>query len=96
MEHVLKSWPVYFTPVADGVKRFEIRNNDRDFKVGDTLRLKEWDPQDERYTGHELLVEVEYIFCAAHPRPHFVNPYMGIAPDVCVMSISEVLEKTGW
>ena len=43
MKHELKILPEYFKPVKDGIKNFEIRKNDRNFQVGDTLILKEWD-----------------------------------------------------
>ncbi|NEZ54976.1 DUF3850 domain-containing protein [Adonisia turfae] len=42
--HNLKSWPHHFWPVVRGEKPFEIRKNDRDFKVGDYLALQEYDP----------------------------------------------------
>lgn len=37
--HVLKIVEPYFTQVKEGIKTFEVRKNDRDFKVGDRLRL---------------------------------------------------------
>ncbi len=44
MNHPLKTWPGPFQAVWDGVKLFEYRVNDRDFKVGDMLALMEYDP----------------------------------------------------
>jgi hypothetical protein len=64
MRHELKCWPPYFESVMDGSKPFELRKNDRDYKYGDELLLREWDPCGQaggvpgRYTGRELLVEV--------------------------------------
>lgn len=42
MIHNLKSKPEYFHAVWDNKKTFEIRNNDRNFEVGDFLILQEW------------------------------------------------------
>lgn len=47
--HKLKLFPEYFDAVANGIKTFEIRKNDRDYKVGDTLRLYEFDPKEEEF-----------------------------------------------
>jgi hypothetical protein len=44
-----------------GAKTFEIRKNDRNFNPGDILRLKEYDPATESYTGREVSVIVSYI-----------------------------------
>ena len=44
MEHTLKTWPVFFADVETGAKNFEIRKNDRNFQVGDFLRLEEFEP----------------------------------------------------
>ena len=60
-KHDLKTWPEYFNEVFLGHKTFEVRKNDRDFKVGDYLILKEWDPNTNSYTGRMLARKVSYI-----------------------------------
>lgn len=57
--HELKILPKYFDAVRNGSKTFEIRKNDRNFKVGDYLALMEW--SGEEYTGRSMLVKVTYI-----------------------------------
>lgn len=44
MEHPLKTWPPYFQEVYHGRKNYEVRENDRDFRPFDILRLREWVP----------------------------------------------------
>lgn len=43
MIHELKLRKEFFDYVRFGIKKFEIRKDDRDYKVGDTLVLKEID-----------------------------------------------------
>lgn len=65
--HELKTWPEFFQATLNGRKKFELRRNDRDFRVGDELLLKEWDPTIEEYdkpfgySGREVKVRVDYI-----------------------------------
>lgn len=69
MEHKLKILPQYFQAVQEGTKTFEIRENDRGFKVGDTIILKEYGEVLNRfnsniekgYTGQEITKEITYI-----------------------------------
>lgn len=58
--HELKTWPEYWEPISIGNKTFEIRLNDRNYKVGDYLQLSEFEPG-KGYTGRSLVVKVTYI-----------------------------------
>lgn len=60
MKHKLKTWPIFFDDVKYMAKKFEIRKNDRNFQVGDVLRLEEYDPI-RGYSGDWLDVRVNYI-----------------------------------
>lgn len=60
--HDLKIRPGFFEAVAKGQKPFEIRKNDRDFKLDDVLLLREIEPgHNETYTGRMKAVRVTYI-----------------------------------
>ena len=80
MVHELKTWSQYFGAIAVGVKRFEVRKNDRNFQLGDTLRLMEFDPISRSYTGRWLERDVTFVL----PGGQF-----GICDDYCVMSLSD-------
>ena len=57
--HELKIYPKYFEAILDGKKTFEIRKNDRDFQVGDSIVLKEWD--NIKYSGREIQAIIKYM-----------------------------------
>ena len=59
--HELKILPQYYQAVVKGIKTFEIRNNDRNYQVGDRLILKEYDPLKQIFTGNEIEKEVVFI-----------------------------------
>lgn len=80
MKHELKVWPEFFSDIKRGAKTFEVRRNDRGFEVGDALRLCEYDPGLERFTGNTIEVDVTYIL---------YGPGFGVKDGVCVMSIKE-------
>lgn len=58
--HELKTLPCYYADVESRVKPFEVRFNDRDYRVGDILRLLEWSEADG-FTGCFCTREVTYI-----------------------------------
>lgn len=74
--HDLKIWPMFYQPILDDIKRFEIRKNDRNFGLGDILHLHEW--KDGEYTGRHSYWRVNYII--------FNGP--GVKEGYCLMGIS--------
>mgnify|MGYP001600634532 CR=1 FL=1 len=97
-EHELKSWPEHFEDVARGEKRFELRWNDRDFKRGDILFLREWQRggTDEvvgagKYTGRELRVIVTFIIRAGEDEP----TYDALSKGWIVMSFKPFINSIG-
>lgn len=63
MHHNLKLFKTYFQPVVDGDKRSECRINDRDYRVGDTVTLREGQPgiSGFEYTGRSVSASISYV-----------------------------------
>jgi hypothetical protein len=59
MIHALKIEPIYFKEIAEGIKSFEVRKNDRPYRKGDYVALNEW--ENECYTGRCTLHKIVYI-----------------------------------
>lgn len=59
--HELKTWPAEFEAVMAGKKTFDVRAKDRDFKVGEFLTLKEYNPDSKEYTGRSCAREIIFI-----------------------------------
>ena len=86
--HELKILPQYFKAVQDGSKTFEIRKNDRGFKVGDTLVLKEWEYikgkyVEEGYTGNKIKKEISYILEGGQ---------YGLEKGYCILGLKDLEE----
>lgn len=62
--HELRSWPGPFDAVKEGRKTFELRTDDRSYRVGDRLHLRRWDPELADYTGAEIVVVVTHLLRA--------------------------------
>ena len=57
--HELKSWVGLFEPLIQGQKKHDLRVMDREYNVGDTLRLREYEPVSKTYTGREAFFRSE-------------------------------------
>ena len=90
LTHELKCWPKFFDAIAVGRKRHDLRRvGDRDFKVGDRLRLREFAPSTEEYTGREQLVEITYVTSAEEPCALSDS---ALHNDYCILSIAVVAD----
>ena len=81
MNHELKIYPEYYKQILLGLKKVEIRLNDRNYQENDLLILNEFDPKTERYTGSQLKRKVDFI----------IRDVAGLDPDYVIMQISKPL-----
>lgn len=58
--HDLKVHPQFWDALVSGAKPFDLRRNDRAFKVGDDLHLRRYDPS-HGHTGEALDRRVSYM-----------------------------------
>ena len=76
MTHYLKCESVYFQEVERGKKKFELRKNDRDFKVGDLVCLQE--VSNGVHTGRCLpTLEIRYVLAGG---------VYGLSEDYCIFN----------
>lgn len=90
--HELKSWPRFFAPIMAGDRRHELRRNDRGYRVGDRLVLREFDESVSTYTGRECTAVVTSI--TSHDEPCAVSAE-GLNPDFCILTIRVVAQRVG-
>jgi len=76
--HELKILPKYFEDVSTGIKTFEIRYNDRNFKVKDICIFREF--ENGKYTGQYLKREIVYI----------LNDFVGLKMDYVGLGLGEI------
>ena len=73
MCHELKIDPVYFRDLESGSKTFEIRKDDRPFRVNDVLLLQSFNREVNEYTGSMVLASVTGIFGRKENEKEFVK-----------------------
>lgn len=78
MIHELKTINPYFDLIRQGIKNFEVSKNDRDFKRGDEVELKEWNPETKDYSGRMIKAMIGYVLEAGE---------FGIQEGYCVFSL---------
>lgn len=76
MNHVLKLQPRFAKDIESGRKTFEVRRDDRDFKVGDTLTFTDLDGKPYDMASYEVTYKL--------PREDFPA---GLQKGYCVLGI---------
>lgn len=70
--HNLKILPQYFENQISGQKTFEIRKHDKNFRIGDEIRLNEIDAElgkPYKPTGRACIVEITDILHSSYDAP---------------------------
>ncbi|RHH99354.1 DUF3850 domain-containing protein [Enterobacter cloacae] len=70
--HDLKIYPEHFSAVCTGVKRAELRKNDRDYRAGDTLHLREAPRGSCHATGEFINVTITHVADVGEWMPGYV------------------------
>ena len=82
-EHAVKIWPEYFTAVKNGTKTFEYRLNDKQYQVGDVMRLMEWDPKSKAFTGEEITRQITFVLQGS-----------GVLEGYCILAV-QLMQSAG-
>lgn len=80
--HELKILPQYYDDVAKCRKTFELRKDDRDFKVGEVLILREYDQGKDEFTGRMTVRNIGYILRNC--------PEYGLAEGYCILGLIHI------
>lgn len=77
--HILKIRPEYFCHVLYGVKRFELRKDDRDYEVGDIIHFINSTTEDEFPSNQNDVFKITYILRDV--------PEYGLQKGYCILGI---------
>lgn len=90
--HRLKTLTHFYDAVLAGFKTFEVRFNDRDFRIGDFLLLIDYHPDGDNY-GREMFKQVTYIFTGgAQPSTNRAEVENVVTEGWVVMGLAPVPE----
>ena len=73
--HYIRLAATYYDDVKAGIKTFELRKNDRDYRTGDILEMNEF--TDGRNTGRVIRCRVTYM----------LEEYTGLTDGYCILGI---------
>ncbi len=84
-DYAVKSWPAFFEKMIAREKRHDMRDKrDRPYKVGDLMKLEEFDPFGGGYTGRWGIFEITYI--TSNETPCAMSS-AALDNDFCILSL---------
>lgn len=78
--HNLKIQKEFFEDVKSGEKSFELRKDDRNYRLGDVINLTEVDATSAEETGRTALVEIIYK----------LDKFDGLYPGYCILGVRTI------
>ena len=88
--HELKIKHKYYIEVEDGTKMFELRKNDRDYRVGDLIRFIEVKKECNNDYGVyvDRLIEKDDLYRITYVLKNV--PEYGLDKDYCILGIKKL------
>lgn len=77
VEHDVKTESKFFKDSKSGIKPFELRKNDRDYKAGDFMKMREY--KDGEWTGEIIRKEITYV----------LEDFEGLKPGYCILGVKD-------
>jgi len=93
MVHELKTDPKVFDAVKTGLKTFEIRQNDRDYQVGDVLLLRRTEATGEEMRAGAPLAYSNVSGFGVLVTHILTGPIYGLADGWVIMSVRPALNR---
>ena len=84
MVHELKTWIEYFQLMVSGEKSFDLRKNDRGFRAGHELLLKEYDKESNNYTSRILHCKITYVLKGEEAET------FGLKEGFCILGLEKL------
>ena len=74
--------------IDSGLKTFELRKNDRRYKPGDIIVLKEWEPNKQEFTGRQCRKRISYVFEGAG-TVGVIEPLRGLSQGYAILGLMD-------
>ena len=85
--HEVKIWPRYFDDVASGRMTHNLRKNDRGYRNGDRIVMREWRPADGQYTGRECVADITHVLQRGLAPSERSPTSLGLSPGYAILSL---------
>jgi len=83
--HDVKSWPEFFAELKGG-KPFDLRHNDRNYRIGDSITFHEFDDRKGKMTGEKLERTITHVLESTGPGA--ITPYHGLQRNYAILGFA--------
>lgn len=85
--YIVKSWTEFFDAISKG-QPFDIREDDRHYKVGDLIEFQEWNTDVGAFTGKACRWKVTHVLKGVGPGG--IAPLRGLRNGYVVLGLGPV------
>lgn len=91
--HELKIKSTYFNEVANGVKTFELRKNDRDYQVGDLIHFVNAKGEEIKWVYDQSINSLKNNSNNLYQITYILKdvPEYGLDKDYCILGIKKIV-----